>query len=69
MGRQFGLLVALFLAVQALSCAESPREGSPDRGEGSAALAPLGPTTLSALRDSFNSAVDRPRILVMLSPT
>jgi hypothetical protein len=63
-------LLALLLAAGSLSCAESQDERVAGRDAGeSATLARLDPGALPALRDSFNAADDRPRILVMLSPT
>lgn len=62
-------LLTLLLAAGSLSCAESQDERAAGGGGEAAALARLDPGTLPALRDSFNAAEDRPRILVMLSPT
>ena len=56
------------LALVTLSCSKS-LEGRWGRGGEPGKLARLDRTTLPALRDSFNAAIDRPRILVMLSPT
>jgi len=72
--RFFGLrrcrVAAVFLlAVAILSCARSQEEGRWGRGWKPGKLARLDRATLPALRDSFNAAIDRPRILVMLSPT
>jgi hypothetical protein len=66
-GRRAALV--LLLAVATLSCARSQEEGRWGRGGEPRKLNRLDRTTLAALRDSFNAAIDRPRILVMLSPT
>jgi len=58
----------LVLALVTLSCSKS-QEGRWGRGGEPGTLARLDRTTLPALRDSFNAAIDRSRILVMLSPT
>ena len=68
MSRRRAALV-LLLAVATLSCARSQEEGRWVHGGEPGKLARLDRTTLAALRDSFNAAIDRPRILVMLSPT
>ncbi len=61
------LLRAALVAAALSSC--SPREDVSSRADRSAPVALLGPGALGALRDSFNAAVDRPRILILLSPT
>jgi hypothetical protein len=67
--RRRRVALVLLLAVATLSCARSQEEGRWGRGGEPGKLNRLDRTTLAALRDSFNAAIDRPRILVMLSPT
>jgi hypothetical protein len=58
------LVFALLAAGAAiLSCA--PRDEAPSV----ARVTPLDRGAIPALRDSFNAAADRPRVLVLLSPT
>ncbi len=59
------LLIAL-LMLGVLSCAE---RRDPDGVSGAARVTRLDRGTMAALRDSFNAASDRGRILVLLSPT
>ena len=68
--RRFRAALALLLALATLSCARSQEERRSGRDGGEPPrLTRLDRNTLPALRDSFNAAIDRPRILVMLSPT
>jgi len=61
------MVLAALVAATLSSC--SPGEDRSAAGARSAPVAPLAPGALGALRDSFNAAVDRPRILLLLSPT
>jgi len=68
--RCFRVAFALLVALTALSCGRSQEERRFDRDGGEPPkLTRLDRNTIAALRDSFNAATDRPRVLVMLSPT
>jgi|GEM_PF-2649822 len=57
-------LLAVLAAGTLVSCVRQESATHP-----SVVVARLEPGRLGALRDSFNAAVDRPRLLVLLSPT